>query len=96
MDFISASGITRTRGPGGIFATRGIDPLRIAAETARSVGIELHASYRVAGFHFPAPIYDSWNAEGFYLDHPELRCVATRRQSGAATCHTPTPRLGNW
>ncbi len=67
------------------FRDEGIDPLRIAAETARSVGIEFHASYRVAGFHFPAPIYDAWNAGGFYLDHPELRCV-TRDGN-------PAPRL---
>ena len=58
------------------FRDEGIDPLRIAAETARSHGIEFHPSYRVAGFHFPAPIYDSWNAGGFYLDHPEFRCVS--------------------
>ena len=63
----------------------GIDPLRIAAEAARQAGIELHASYRVAGFHFPAPIYDSWNAGGFYEDHPELLCVGRNGE--------PAPRL---
>lgn len=66
------------------FRERGIDPFRVAIEGAREVGLEFHAAYRVAGFHFPNP-EDEWNAGGLYDRHPEWRGVS---RSGE-----PTPRL---
>ena len=66
------------------FREKGIDHLRVAAEHAHQVGLEFHASYRVAGFHFPVP-EDEWNTGGLYHQHPEWR---GRNRHGR-----PTPRL---
>jgi hypothetical protein len=54
------------------FQRAGLDPFKIALEHSHAVGLEFHASYRVAGFHFPAP-EDEWNAGGLYEKHPEWR-----------------------
>lgn len=56
------------------FRARGIDPFRVALEYCHQIGLEFHAAYRVAGFHFPAP-EDEWNHGGLYHRHPEWRCV---------------------
>ncbi len=63
----------------------GLDPLAVAAEHAREIGVELHAAYRVAGFQYPPPLYDAWNAGGFAVNHPELACLD---RAG-----NPTPRI---
>ena len=52
----------------------GVEPLEVAVEFAREHGIELHASYRVGGFHFPAPYYSEPRGS-FFEQHPELVCV---------------------
>ena len=62
----------------------GIDPLRVAADHARAVGLEFHATYRPSGFHFPVP-QDEWNEGGAYDQHPEWR--------GQDKQGRPTPRL---
>jgi Glycosyl hydrolase-like 10 len=49
-----------------------IDPFRVALEYAHKLGLQFHATYRVAGFHFPAP-EDEWNSGGAYDKHPEWR-----------------------
>ena len=50
---------------------QGIDPFQMALEHAHRVGIEFHASYRVAGFHFP-PNHDHFDyGSSFYDHHPE-------------------------
>ena len=56
------------------FAARGLDAFRIALEHSHAVGLEFHASYRVGGFHFPAP-EDEWNRGGLYDQHPEWRSL---------------------
>lgn len=56
------------------FRARGVDPFRVALDHCHAIGLEFHASYRVAGFYFPAP-EDEWNRRGLYLQHPEWRCV---------------------
>ncbi len=61
-----------------------IDPFRTALEYAHAIGLEFHATYRVAGFHFPVP-EDVWNQSGFYDRHPQFRGVNREGQ--------PTPRL---
>ena len=63
---------------------QGIDPFRTALEHAHSLGMEFHATYRPAGFHFPVP-EDQWNTGGVYDKHPEWR---GRDKQGRAT-----PRL---
>ncbi len=55
------------------YRQKGVDPLRAAAELAREMGIELHASYRTAGFVYPAP--HDHIAGSFYEKHPELACL---------------------
>lgn len=54
------------------FEKRGGDPFRTAAEAVHNAGLEFHAAYRVAGFHFPPP-EDEWNRGGVYDKHPEWR-----------------------
>jgi hypothetical protein len=56
------------------FQARGIDPFRVALDYCHEIGLEFHASYRVAGFQFPPP-EDEWNLGGFYDRHPEWRCM---------------------
>ena len=58
-----------------ILRDKGIDPFQVALEHAHKLGMEFHAGYRVAGFHYPPP-HDHFN-EGptFYKSHPELRGV---------------------
>ena len=58
-----------------ILRDKGIDPFKVAIDHAHEMGLEFHAAYRVAGFHFPPP-HDHFN-EGatFYKFHPELRGV---------------------
>jgi len=43
------------------FQRKGIDHFRVALEYSHEIGLEFHASYRVAGFKFPPP-EDEWNA----------------------------------
>ena len=52
----------------------GVEPLEVAVEFAHQHGIELHAAYRVAGFHFPVPHYSETKGS-FFEQHPELVCV---------------------
>lgn len=54
------------------FQKEGLDPFQIALTHSHAIGLEFHASYRVAGFYFPAP-EDEWNAGGLYERHPEWR-----------------------
>ena len=51
-----------------------IDPLAVVVDYAHQHDIEVHASYRVGGFLFPAPHYQD-NKDSFFERHPELRCV---------------------
>lgn len=58
-----------------ILRRKDIDPFKVALKHAHSMGLEFHAGYRVAGFHFPPP--HDYENEGatFYKFHPELRGV---------------------
>ncbi len=58
-----------------ILRDKGIDPLRVAAEHAREIGLEFHASYRVAGFHYPPPLDHFTHGDSIYKRHPEWRGV---------------------
>ena len=55
-----------------ILRRKGIDPFRVALEHTHKIGLEFHASVRMAGFHFPVP-EDEWNTGGVYDKHPEWR-----------------------
>ena len=55
------------------FRDQGVDPFRVALDYAHEIGLEFHASYRVAGFNFP-PLHDHYtHGDTFYKAHPELR-----------------------
>ena len=55
------------------FRALGVDPLDIAIEHCHDAGLEIHASYRVAGFWYPPPI-DHFNlGDTFAAAHPEWR-----------------------
>ena len=62
----------------------GLEPMRIAADYAHELGMEFHASFRVAGFYYPPPV-DQWNLDAIYHRHPEWRGVDRAARS--------TPRL---
>ncbi len=58
-----------------VLRDRGIDPLQVAAEHAREIGLEFHASYRVAGFHYPPPLDHFNHGDAIYKRWPEWRGV---------------------
>lgn len=66
------------------FRKKGIDPFRVALDHSHSMGLEFHATYRPAGFHFPVP-EDEWNTGGLYEQHPEWR--------GRDKAGRPVPRI---
>lgn len=51
----------------------GNDPMRVAAEETRAIGLEFHACHRLGGFHLPPPhdYYD--HGDTLYARHPEWR-----------------------
>lgn len=51
----------------------GVDPMRVAIDHTHDMGIEFHASYRVAGFHYPPPLDYFNHGATFYKQHPEWR-----------------------
>ena len=56
-----------------VLRDKGIDPFQVALDHAHDMGLEFHASYRVAGFRFP-PDHDHFDhGDSFYARHPELR-----------------------
>ena len=57
------------------FRDQGIDPFDIAIEHCHDAGLELHASYRVAGFLYPPPIDYLNIGDTFIAAHPEWRGV---------------------
>ena len=58
-----------------VLRDKGLDPLLVAMEHTQEMGMEFHASYRPAGFHFPVP-FDQWNAGSLYERRPDLRAIA--------------------
>jgi hypothetical protein len=56
------------------FRDTGIDPLRIALDHTRAIGMEFHAAYRTAGFCYPVP-FDQWNEGGVFEQRSDLRGV---------------------
>lgn len=55
------------------FGQQAIDPFDVALEYAHEIGLQFHASYRVAGFHYPPPLDHSNAGDTFYKRHPEWR-----------------------
>ncbi|MFN0168993.1 MAG: family 10 glycosylhydrolase [Bryobacteraceae bacterium] len=66
------------------YERNGIHPAKVAIEAAHSLGLEFHACWRPAGFHYPPP-HEDRNPNGLYDQHPEWR---SRDRLGR-----PTPRL---
>ena len=55
------------------YAAQGVDPFRVALDYCHEIGMEFHASWRVAGFHFPPPHDHFDHGDGIYKRHPEWR-----------------------
>ena len=66
------------------YLEQGLDPFRIALDRTHEIGLEFHASYRLAGWTYPPPLDQDYR-RGHFRDHPELRCID---RDG-----TPLPRL---
>ena len=62
------------RKAGAAYLKAGLDPFAIALEHTHSIGLEFHVAYRLAGWTYPPPLDHNFR-EGYYQDHPELRCV---------------------
>ena len=56
------------------FRERQLDPMVVALEAAHEMGLAFHASYRTAGFFYPAPL-EQWNTGSLYFTRPDLRMV---------------------
>ena len=67
-----------------ILRRKNIDPFRVALDACHEAGLQFHAAYRTAGFHFPVP-HREWNSRGFYDRHPQWRGVDRQGRN--------TPRL---
>ena len=67
------------------FQKQGVDPFDVALEYTHEIGLQFHASYRVAGFHYPPPLDHFNTGESFYKRHPEWR--------GADRTGRQTPRM---
>ena len=64
------------------FQQQGVDPFDVALEYTHEIGLQFHASYRVAGFHYPPPLDHFNTGDSFYKKHPEWRGVdRTGRQT---------------
>lgn len=62
------------------FRDQKLDPLVVALEAAHQMGLSFHASYRPAGFFYPAPL-EQWNPGSLYFTRPDLRMVARDGQT---------------
>ena len=61
------------------------DPLRVARDQTKDIGLEFHVCHRLGGFHLP-PIHDYWDhGNSLYARRPEWR--------GRNRLGNPTPRL---
>ena len=56
-----------------IFREQDVDPFQVALDHAHEIGLEFHAGYRVAGFHFPPPGDHFNHGVSLYDAHPEWR-----------------------
>jgi hypothetical protein len=67
------------------FRDQGIDPYDVAIDHVHDMGMEMHASWRVTGFHYPPPSDHFNSGDDVFTSHPEWR---GRDRSGRTT-----PRL---
>lgn len=65
------------------FSAQGIDPLRVASEYAREIGIGLYPSFRIGGKR-PPPALPTANETPFLDSHPHGLCMTA---DGMPTCH---------
>ena len=53
----------------------GVDLFQVALDHTHDIGMEFHASYRLAGWTYPPPLLDYQWVGGFYESHPEWHCI---------------------
>ncbi len=66
------------------FRAQGLDPFEVAIEHTHALGMEFHASYRLAAWTYPPPLDHDYR-DGMFARHPELHCLDRDGQ--------PLPRL---
>lgn len=54
---------------------KGVDRFKVAVDYSHEIGLEFHASYRMAGWKYPTPLLEYDFLGGMYDRHPELHCV---------------------
>ena len=57
------------------FRDQGIDPYDVAIEHVHDMGMEVHAAWRVTGFHYPPPNDHFNSGAGVFGAHPEWRSL---------------------
>ena len=55
-----------------VFHEAGVDPFDVALAQTHAVGMEFHAGYRVAGFHYPPPLDHHNHGDTYFKRHPEF------------------------
>ena len=53
----------------------GVDPFRVAVDHAHEIGLEMHGSYRLAGWTYPPPTLSYAFEGGMWERRPDLRCL---------------------
>ncbi len=53
----------------------GIDPVEVALQHTHDLGMEFHASYRLAAWTYPPTVMDGFFTGGYFESHPELHCI---------------------
>ena len=53
----------------------GVDPVEVALRHTHDLGMEFHASYRLAAWTYPPTTMEGYFAGGYFERHPELHCI---------------------
>ena len=53
----------------------GVDPAEVALRHTHDLGMEFHASYRLAAWTYPPTTMEGYFAGGYFERHPELHCI---------------------
>ena len=54
---------------------KGVDPVDVALRHTHDLGMEFHASYRLAAWTYPPTSMEGYFKGGYFERHPELHCI---------------------
>ena len=57
------------------FRRKGVDPVDVALRHTHDLGMEFHASYRLAAWTYPPTTMEGFFKGGYFERHPELHCI---------------------